>query len=694
MNKNKLFNRELSWLSFNHRVLQEAQDKNVPLLERVKFLAIFSSNLEEFFRVRVASLRALLDLKKKSRKELDFDPEELLKEIHKKVNELQIQFGKIFNEEIIPALNVHNIFIKNETELNEDQKKFASEFFYERVQPHISPMALVKKKISPFLKTGALYLAVRMTSVNKTKNKTKEKTKSKSSKKRFVNAIVDIPTDKLPRFIVLPSDPNEINIIFLDDIIRFSLGKIFKDYKIEETVSVKLTRDAELYIDDEFTGSLPEKIKKNLSKRVTGAPSRFLYDENISVGFLKFLTESLSLKKEDLVAGARYHNFSDFFNLPHHYIKELEYEKLRPLKNKVTDSYNNVFDAVRNKDILLHYPYQSFDQVLKFFETASSDENVKEIKITLYRAAKNSAIVRALLNALDNGIKVTVFVEIKARFDEELNMEYAEVLKKAGAEIIYSIPGLKVHAKLALIKRKENNSLKKYCYLSTGNFNENTSNIYTDFGFFTSDENITSEISDLFKYLEGRLKNPEFSHILVAQFNMKKEFLKLIKNEIKNASKGKDASILIKLNSLEDKKMIEKLYEAGDAGVKINVIVRGVCCLIPGVKGLSENISAVSIVDRFLEHSRVYVFHNNGDEKIYLSSADWMKRNLSRRIETAFPVYDKSLKKEIMDLMEIQLSDNVKARIIDAGQINLYRKDNTGIDICSQKNTYEYLKNL
>jgi len=691
MNKNKLFNRELSWLSFNHRVLQEAQDKNVPLLERVKFLAIFSSNLEEFFRVRVASLRALLDLKKKSRKELDFDPEELLKEIHKKVDELQFLLGKIFSEDIIPALNAHNIFIKNETELNEDQKKFANEFFYERVQPYISPMALVKKKIRPFLSTGALYLAVRMTSIN---SKSKDKTKYQSVKKRFVNAIVGIPTDILPRFIVLPSDPNEINIIFLDDIIRFSLGKIFKGYKIQETVSVKLTRDAELYIDNEFTGSLPDKIKKNLGKRVTGAPSRFLYDKNVSKEFLNFLKESLSLKKEDLISGARYHNFSDFFNLPHHYVKELEYEKLRPLTIKITDSFKNIFDAVSKIDILLHYPYQSFDQVIKFFETASSDENVKEIKITLYRAAKNSAIVRALLNALNNGIKVTVFVEIKARFDEELNMEYAEVLKNAGAEIIYSIPGLKVHAKLALIKRKENNSLKKYCYLSTGNFNENTSNIYTDFGFFTSDENITNEISDLFKYLGGRLKNPEFNHILVAQFNMKKEFLKLIGNEIKNASEGKDASILIKLNSLEDKKMIEKLYEAGDAGVKINIIVRGVCCLIPGVKGLSENISAFSIVDRFLEHSRVYVFHNNGDEKVYLSSADWMKRNLSRRIETAFPVYEKSLKKEILDLMEIQLSDNVKARIIDAGQLNKYRKDDTGIDICSQKNTYEYLKNL
>ncbi|HRI84711.1 MAG TPA: polyphosphate kinase 1 [Ignavibacteria bacterium] len=692
MSKYKLFNRELSWLSFNHRVLQEAQDYNVPLMERVKFLAIFSSNLEEFFRVRVASLRSLLELKKKSRKELDFDPEDLLKKIHKKVDELQFLLGKIFNGEILPALNVHNIFIKNETELNEEQKIFVKEFFYERVQPFISPMALVKKKISPFLKTGALYLAVRMTSVNKTKNKIKNKSGNKNVKKRFVNAMVDIPTDKLPRFIVLPSAPNEINVIFLDDIIRFSLSKIFKDYKIEETVSVKLTRDAELYIDDEFTGSLPDKIKKNLSKRLTGAPSRFLYDKNISKEFLIFLKESLSLKNQDLIPGARYHNFSDFFNLPHHYIKELEFEKLRPLNIKATDSFRNIFDAVRKEDILLHFPYQSFDQVIKFFETASTDENVTEIKITLYRAAKNSAIVSALLNALNNGIKVTVFVEIKARFDEELNLEYADVLKKSGAEIIYSIPGLKVHAKLALVIRKENKSLKNYCYLSTGNFNENTSKIYTDFGFFTSDENITNEISELFKYLEGRLKNPEFKHVLVAQFNMKKEFLKLIGNEIKNALEGKAASILIKLNSLEDKKMIEKLYEAGKAGVKINIIVRGVCCLIPGVKGLSKNISAVSIVGRFLEHSRVYVFHNNGDEKIYLSSADWMKRNLSRRIETAFPVYDKDLKKEILDLMEIQLSDNVKSRIIDAHQTNKFRQNESGKNISSQIESYEYLK--
>jgi polyphosphate kinase len=547
-------------------------------------------------------------------------------------------------------------------------------------------MVLIKKKINPFLKTGVLYLAVKLSSKNK----------SKSEKKinRFINAIVEIPTDKLPRFIILPSAQNQTNIIFLDDVIRFSLKNIFKDYNIEEACSIKLTRDAELYIDDEFSGNLLEKVKKNLSKRATGAPSRFLYDENISKDFLKFLKESLSISKEDLVEGARYHNFSDLFSLPHHFSKELEYEKLISFKNHGLAWYENLFDAIDEKDFLLHFPYHSFEQVVEFFETASNDEDVSEIKITLYRAAKNSAIVKALLNALAKGKKVTVFIEIKARFDEEMNIEYAKAMEAAGAKIIYSLPGLKVHAKLGLVLREKNNSLKNYCYLSTGNFNEKTSTIYTDFGVFTSAESITNEVADLFSYLEDDLEKPEFKNLLVAQFNMKKAFVKMIDNEIKNAKDGKHASIFIKLNSLEDKKMIERLYDASSAGVKIKIIVRGVCCLIPGLKEMSENINIFSIIDRFLEHSRVYIFHNNGNEKIFLSSADWMKRNLNRRIEVAFPIYDAKIKKQIKDLMEIQIHDNTKARIIDMGQMNIYKKDKLVKDLSAQRDTFEYLKNL
>ncbi|MEO6694279.1 MAG: polyphosphate kinase 1, partial [Ignavibacteria bacterium] len=394
-----------------------------------------------------------------------------------------------------------------------------------------------------------------------------------------------------------------------------------------------------------------------------------------------------------LIAGARYHNFSDMFNLPHHQTNELEYENLKPIINKDLADNADLFNAIGKKDFLLHFPYQSFGHVVRFFEIASNDEHVTEIKITFYRAAKNSSIVKALLNALANGKKVTVFIEIKARFDEEMNIEYAKELEDAGAVIIYSLPGLKVHAKIALVVKKENGSFKNYCYLSTGNFNEKTSMIYTDFGYFTSDDKITNEVADLFLYLQNDLKKPEFKNILVAQFNMKKAFIELIDSEIEYANENKNASIFIKLNSLEDRKIIEKLYDAGKAGVKIKIIVRGVCCLIPGVKNMSENIEVISIVDRYLEHSRVYIFHNKGDEKIYLSSADLMKRNLNRRIEVAFPVYDVNIKMQIKDLMEIQMNDNTKARIIDKDQINNY-KNNSAIKLCAQEETYEYLKKM
>jgi len=657
----KFYNRDLSWLSFNERVLQEAADESVPLFERIKFLAIFSSNLEEFFRVRVAFIRSLLELKRKTKKVLDFDPEELLGQIHKKVNSLQTKFGIIFKNTIIPELAKHKIFIKSESELNREQLDFAEEYFSNTIRPLINPILLVRNKVKPFLKSGNLYLAVKLISSDA------------KSKKNFTYALVEIPVDKLQRFIILPSSNGETNVIFIDDVIRTGLAEMFSGFDIVEVRSVKLTRDAELYIDDEFTGSILDKIKKNLTKRSTGVPSRFLYDEDMSKSFLKFLKESISLSKEDLVAGAKYHNFSDFMNFPHPFIKALEYELLRPAVNSELSSVRNIQDIISKKDFLLHYPYDSFEPVIKFIENAAFDKNVKWIRITLYRVAKNSQIVSVLLNALKNGKEVTIFVEIKARFDEELNITYAKELEEAGAKIIYSIPGLKVHAKLCLISRTENGEMKNYGYLSTGNFNEKTAKIYSDLGLFTSDKDITRDMEKLFYFLEGKISDPVFENLLVAQFNMKKDFIKLIDNEIENASKGRNALIIIKVNSLEDKKMIDKLYEAGNSGVQIKLIVRGVCCLIPGVKGLSENIEAISIVDRFLEHSRIFIFHNNGDEKIYLSSADWMKRNLSRRIETAFPVRDENIKKRIKEFVKLQLEDNSKARIINENQDNNYR---------------------
>lgn len=675
----KFFNRELSWLSFNHRVLQEASDTTVPLFERIKFLAIFSSNLEEFFRVRVSSIRSLLRLKQNTVTNLDFDPRKLLKEIYYEVNNLQNKFGIVFKTRIIPELKSNNIFLKNETELDEAEKNFVKEYFREKVRFHINPMILIRKKIHPFLRSGILYLAVAMTSGD-----------SKGKKKQYVYGLVEIPSEKLPRFIILPSDNAETNIIFLDDIIRENLRELFCGYEIEEMCSVKLTRDAELYIDDEFSGNLLDKIKKGISKRNIGAPSRFLFDPSCSKKTLKFLRELLSLEKEDMIAGAKYHNFSDFINFPHPYIKGLQYEKLIPARNKDLND-KNIFDTISNKDYLLHFPYESFEPVIKFLEDASNDPDVIEIKITLYRVAKDSKIISALMNAISNGKRVIIFSEIKARFDEELNIQYAKELESAGAILLYSIPGLKVHAKLCLVVRNEKEKLKKYCYLSTGNFNEKTATNYSDFGFFTSKKNICTEVESVFKILEGKIKDYNFESLLTAQYNMKKSFLKMIDREIENVSNGEIGSIILKMNSLEDKKMIEKLYEASSRGVKISIIVRGVCCLIPGIKKMSDNIEVISIVDRFLEHSRIFIFHNGGDEKIYLSSADWMKRNLSRRIETAFPIEQNDLKIKIKKFIELQLNDNTKARIINKRQDNIYKKGNESIKVRSQMKLWESL---
>jgi polyphosphate kinase len=679
----KLFNRELSWLSFNHRVLQEAKDPDVPLYERIKFLAIFSSNLDEFFRVRVASLRSLLNLKKKTQKELKFDVAKLIDKIHKMVERMQEEYGDIYMNSIKPELNKNNIFLIDHTQLNDQQRAYVEELFNVQVVPHIMPMMIFKKKITPFLRNQRLYLAVKLST---------KQAKKVEKQKRFKYAIVEIPTNHIDRFILLPKVGNNNYIIFLDDIIRLFLPHIFYGYDIHESYAVKLTRDAELYIEDEFSGNLMDKIKKSLAKRSSGVPCRFLYDKEIPAGFLKFIKEALLLTDEDLYTGARYHNFSDFFNFPNPGIKELNYPDIVPLKNRELDKFKNFFDASKYKDFLLYFPYHSYDYVVNAIGTAARDANVKSIKITQYRVAKDSRIVNALIKAAHRGKDVTAFVEIKARFDEEINIRSAEEMQKAGIKVLYSLPGLKVHSKMALITREEDGELKKYAYLSTGNFNEKTARIYTDFGFFTSDLRLTFEVEKVFDYLQEETNGYIFQHLLVAQFGMRRTFTSLIENEIKLANEGKHAEITIKLNSLEDERIIFKLYEASRAGVKINIICRGICCLTPGVEGLSENIKVISIVDKFLEHGRVYIFHNEGDEKIYLSSADWMKRNLSRRIETAFPVYDKELQKTIKDIIGIQMQDNVKARIIDEKQVNEFQKNGPGISMRSQVEIYDYLK--
>lgn len=688
MLKNKFFNRELSWLSFNHRVLQESMDETVPLYERIKFLAIFSSNLDEFFRVRVSSLRSLLSLKKKTQKALDFDPQKLLNKIHTTVTALQETYGDTFWNKIKPELEKNNVSLVDHTMLNEVQKEYVTEFFNLQVLPHIMPTIIVKKKLSLFLRNQRLYLTVKLVSKD-----TKKPAPNKPARKHRPNyAIVEIPTNHLPRFIVLPKTGDKFNIIFLDDIIRFSLPQIFHGYNIISSYSVKLTRDAELYIDDEFSGDLVSKIRKGLQKRSTGVPCRFLYDKEIPKNFLRFLKDALFLSKDDLFLGGKYHNFSDFFNFPNPGIKGLNYPEIHPLNHREFGKYENIFDAVSGKDFFFHFPYQSYNHIINSLKTAAEDPEVRSIKITLYRIAKNSRIVHYLVKAAHRGKDVTAFVEIKARFDEEINISSAEEMQRAGVKVLYSLPGLKVHAKMCLISRTENGEIRNYGYLSTGNFNEFTARIYSDWGFFTADSRLTSEMEKVFDHLEGKKINPEFENLLVAQFNMRKVFTGLIDNEIEQAKQGKKASIILKLNSIQDEKIISKLYEASNAGVNISMIVRGVCCLKPGVKGLSENIEIISIIDRFLEHGRVFIFYNGGYEKVFVSSADWMKRNLSRRIETAFPIYDENIKQEIKDIIRIQFKDNTKARIMDKKQENRYKRTSDMIKHRAQYETYEYLK--
>lgn len=676
--------RDVSWLYFNERVLQEAEDSQMPLFEKIKFLAIYSNNLGEFFRVRVANLRNLVRVGKKTKKKLDYDPKDILKQVLKIVTQQQLKFSEIFNDQIIPELRKNNIHLLRYNHLNEKQKEFVDTYIQDDLQPHIQPVLLVKNKIRPFLNNSELYLAILL--------------KDKSAGLAEVNdhyAILKIPSEYLPRFIELPSDNlGQHDIIMLDDIVRRAVTWMFPGYHIVDSFSIKLTRDAELYIDDEFSGNLLQKIKHSLKKRNVGPASRLVYDAAMPTQLLDFLIESFELNKYDLIPEGRYHNNFDFFKFPSFGKDHMKNTPLPPLDYPVLTRAANIFNEIKKRDHLVHFPYHTYEPVIKFFEDAADDPRVTEIRIVQYRVAKKSRIMQALMKAVKAGKKVYAFIEIKARFDEEANLDWGEKLEKAGVKVSYSFPGLKVHSKLAMVKRKENDKTRIYTYLSSGNFHEDTAKIYTDLGFFTYDKKITREVNEVFSILESVDHRPDrFQHLLVGQFNLRPDLKKMINKEIDNAKAGKPARMILKMNSLEDKEMIIKLYEASQAGVKIKMVIRGLCCLTPGVKGLSENIEIISIVDRFLEHSRVFIFHNGGDEKIYISSADWMYRNLSKRIETAFPIYDNDLKNELKSILAIQLQDNVKGRIIDRNNQNKFSQGNSEMPVRSQTSTYYYYKN-
>lgn len=673
--------RDISWLSFNYRVLQEAKDPAVPLLERLKFLAIYSSNLDEFFRIRVAGIRKLKKVGKKTKAQLDFDPREVLKEIHTIVNRQQEEIAIIFEKQIVPELRRHHINILRRMDLNTEQRRFAESYFNDNLLPFVMPVLLVKQRIRPFLANAHLYLAAHL--------RPRKKPLAESE-----YALVKIPSDQLPRFIPLPpSAPGSHDLIMLDDIVRNSVTWLFPGYEIQDTYSIKLTRDAELYIDDEYSGDLVAKIKNSLQKRQVGPASRFVYDREMPEHLLAYLQETFELRKNDMLPEGRYHNNFDFFKFPDFGLNHLKNKPLPPLQHPNLGNTENPFEVIGRKDQLLHVPYQSYDAVVHFFEKAAIDPAVTHIKVIQYRVAKNSRIISALMEAVKRGKQVSAFVEIKARFDEAANLEWGERMEKAGIRVHYSFPGVKVHSKLALVRRIEEGHPRLYSYLGTGNFHEDTAKIYSDFGLFTADQRLCGEVSAVFTYLEN-IKPPkdEFKHLLVGRFNLRPGLYALIDHEIAEAKQGKPASMILKLNSLEDRGIIGKLYEASAAGVKIKLIIRGICCLIPGVPGLSEHIEIVSIVDRFLEHARVFVFHNGGQERIFLSSADWMERNLSFRIETTFPVYDPDLKAEIMALLDLQLNDNVKARILDAKNLNEYRRTGTDIPVRAQIETYFYFK--
>ncbi len=679
--KNTMYiHRDISWLSFNYRVLQEAKDPAVPLLERLKFLAIYSSNLDEFFRIRVASIRNLKKVGKKTKAALDFDPSELHKEIYRTVNKQQEVFSEIYERQIVPELKKHNVFIIRRLDLNEEQKQFVENYFNEYLQPFVMPVLLIKERIRPFLANAHLYLAVHL--------RQKKKPLSESE-----YALVKVPSDQLPRFISLPSSNEGHFVILLDDVVRNSVARLFPGYDIQDTYSIKLTRDAELYIDDEYSGNLVQKIKSSLQKRQVGPTSRFVYDRDMPTHMLKYLQDTFDLNKNDMLPEGRYHNNFDFFKFPDFGMTHLRNKPLPPLPHPTLQKNADIFSVISKSDQLIHVPYQSYESVVQFFEKAAIDPDVTHIKVIQYRVAKNSRILHALMDAVKHGKQVSAFVEIKARFDEAANLEWGEKLEKAGVRVHYSFPGVKVHSKLALVRRLESGEPKLYSYLGTGNFHEDTAKIYSDFGLFTADLRLTTEVSNVFTYLEN-IKPPRhpFEHLLVGKFNLRSGIYALIDHEIAAAKNNMEARITLKMNSLEDKAIIVKLYEASRAGVKIILIIRGICCIVPGIKDVSDNIEIISIVDRFLEHARVFVFHNGGDQKIFLSSADWMERNLSFRIETTFPVYDPALKQEILNTIDLQMKDNVKSRIIDQYHQNEYRRTRTDIPVRTQIETYFYYK--
>ena len=676
---NDFINRELSWLSFNARVLQEASDLTVPLVERIKFLGIYSNNMDEFFKVRVATLKRMIDLKMDAKKMMGDKPKNLLHQVQTRVIEMQAKSQQTYND-IVVELEREQIYIVDETQLSPQQQEFVVTYFNDKVLSAISPIMFSNVDKFPYLADRAIYLAAKLTHANGS----------------FEYAIVDIPTAVLPRFIELPGIEDKKYIILLDDIIRFNIRDVFAIFKYEkyETYNIKITRDAELDLDSDLTKSFLEKISKSVKQRRIGQPVRFVFDKEIPKDLLKFLSKQLELDDDDnFIPGGRYHNFRDFMNFPNVGGKELEYKAAPPLPHPQIRTGKSILKAIDKNDILLHFPYQKFSDYINLLREAAIDPEVRCIKVTLYRVAKNSRVISALMNAVQNGKEVTVVIELQARFDENSNIYWARHLEDIGAKVLFGTPGLKIHSKLTLITRQtgKNQRPRHYSVVGTGNYHEGNSAAYTDVMLLTADQRIGREIEKLFDYFENPFKYPKFLHLLVSPQFMRRKLYSLIEEEMRNAKAGREAWIMVKINNLVDREMISKLYKASQAGVKISMVVRGICSLISGVPGLSENIQTISIVGRYLEHSRFFIFCHGGKEQYYISSADWMSRNLDNRIEVAAPVYDPALRKELKFILETELRDNVKARVINAVQDNRYKRDDNP-PLISQTALYEHYK--
>jgi len=674
-------NREIAWLSFNERVLQEAADTSTPLLERIKFLAIFSNNRDEFYRVRVATVKRMLPLGKRAIPLIGAHPNDLLDIILKRVLNQQMRFEEIY-QLLLKELKREKIFILNEKTINAEQQKLVRAYFHEKVISNLFPILLDEAKPFPSLRDKSSYLFIRL--------------QSKITKK-YTYALVEVPTKSISRFFVLPKEGDKNYIILLDDVIRFCVDEIFSVLGLNalDAYNIKLTRDAELDIDNDIVShSIVEKIAKGIKQRKKGLPVRLVFDGALPDDMKKFLLKKINLTKKDApIPGGRYHNFKDFIDFPDLGRKDLLNPVLKTIEHKLFANYHtSLLQGIRSQDVLMVYPYHTYDHIISILREASMNPTVEEIKITVYRLADSSKVANALINALKNGKRVTLVVELQARFDEENNLYWANKLHEEGATIIYGVPNLKVHSKLFLITSRENGKQVQYAHIGTGNFNEKTAKIYTDCSLLTCDKKTCTEVSKVFDFFTDNFKTGHYNQLAVSPFNMRRTFTQLINKEMINAKAGKPAYITLKMNNLVDAKMITHLYKASQAGVKITLIVRGICSLVCGVKGVSDNITGISIVDKFLEHMRVFVFANGGDEKCFISSADWMTRNLDHRCEVAVQVRDKNVQNILKNILQIQLSGNTKARILDQNLSNAYKKPTTNAPkIRAQNEVYNYL---